>query len=243
MKQLGLIGYPLGHSFSENFFSEKFKREGIIDHAYALYPIVQIEQLTALLDNSPDLVGLNVTIPYKEKVVAYLNHMSPVVKVIGACNCIKIVNGVLTGYNTDVIGFSKSLRPKLEHHHQRALVFGTGGSAKAVHFVLKELDIPFLKVSRTPAEDMIPYEAIDASILQEYRLLVNTTPLGMHPNIETAPEIPYEFIGPQHYLFDLVYNPHRTRFLQEGISRGAVVENGSDMLKIQAEASWDIWSN
>lgn len=243
MKQLGLIGYPLGHSFSEKFFAEKFKREGIIDHAYALYPIVQIEQLTALLDNSPDLVGLNVTIPYKEKVVAYLNHMSPVVKEIGACNCIKIVNGVLTGYNTDVIGFSKSLRPKLEHHHHRALVFGTGGSAKAVHFVLKELDIPFLKVSRTPAEDMIPYEAIDASILQEYRLLVNTTPLGMHPNIETAPEIPYEFIGPQHYLFDLVYNPHRTRFLQEGISRGAVVESGSDMLKIQAEASWDIWSN
>lgn len=243
MKQLGLIGYPLGHSFSEKFFSEKFKREGIIDHAYALYPIVQIEQLTALLDNSPGLIGLNVTIPYKEKVVAYLNHMSPVVKEIGACNCIKIVNGVLTGYNTDVIGFSKSLRPKLEHHHHRALVFGTGGSAKAVHFVLKELDIPFLKVSRTPAEDMIPYEAIDASILQEYRLLVNTTPLGMHPNIETAPEIPYEFIGPQHYLFDLVYNPHRTRFLQEGISRGAVVENGSDMLKIQAEASWDIWSN
>lgn len=242
MRKFGLIGYPLGHSFSKKYFSEKFDREGITGHSYELYPLEHIEQIENLLELTPDLVGLNVTIPYKEKVVAYLDKMSPVVKEIGACNCIRIENAVLTGHNTDVVGFSKSLIPKLQRHHQRALVFGTGGSAKSVHYVLKEMKIPFLQVSRRPGVGMIGYKEIDRQVIQEHTLLINTTPMGMYPDVETAPEIPYEFIGLNHFLFDLVYNPHRTRFLQEGASRGAVVENGADMLVIQAEASWDIWN-
>ncbi len=242
MRQFGLIGYPLGHSFSKKYFSEKFEREKISGNAYALYPLEQIDQIEALLESTPGLAGLNVTIPYKEKVLAYLDEMSPVVSEIGACNCIKIDQGLLIGHNTDVIGFSRSLLPKLNAHHQRALVFGSGGSAKAVLYVLKELKIPFVQVSRTPGEGMISYTDVDRQVLETHTLLINTTPLGMHPDLESAPAIPYDCIGPNHYLFDLVYNPHRTRFLQEGALRGAAVENGADMLVIQAEASWDIWN-
>jgi shikimate dehydrogenase len=243
MKQLGLIGYPLGHSFSGKYFSEKFEREGIEDYSYGLYPLVDMTEIEDLLKNTPGLVGLNVTIPYKEKVIAYLDNMSPVVREIGACNCIRIENGILTGHNTDVIGFSKSLLPQLQSHHQRALVFGTGGSSKAVHYALKELNIPYVQVSRRPGEGMMSYQEIDRDVILSHTLLINTTPLGMYPDIDRAPEIPYEFIGPNHYLFDLVYNPHRTKFLQEGSLRGAIVENGADMLVIQAEASWDIWNS
>lgn len=243
MRQFGLIGYPLGHSFSKKYFSEKFEREGIKDHSYELYPLEQIGQIEDLLESTPGLAGLNVTIPYKEKVLPYLNDMSSVVREIGACNCIRIDKGILTGHNTDVIGFSKSLLPKLNPYHQRALVFGSGGSAKAVHYTLKELKIPFIQVSRTPGEGMISYGEIDKQVMEEHTLLINTTPLGMHPDIDSAPAIPYECIGPNHYLFDLVYNPHRTRFLKEGAARGASVENGAEMLVIQAEASWDIWNS
>jgi shikimate dehydrogenase len=168
--------------------------------------------------------------------------MSPVVEEIGACNCIHIQEGRLMGHNTDVIGFSRSLLPKLKPHHRQALILGTGGSSKAVAYTLKELGIPFLQVSRTPADGMIAYEEIDQRMLESHTLLINTTPVGMFPDIAKAPAIPYEFIGADHYLFDLVYNPERTRFLQEGALRGAAVENGSDMLVIQAEASWEIWN-
>lgn len=242
MRTFGLIGYPLGHSFSKKYFSDKFEREGIIGNVYELYPIEQIDQLENLLVSNQNLAGLNVTIPYKEQVIQYLDSMSPVVEEIGACNCIHIRNGRLMGHNTDVVGFSKSLLPKLKPHHNKALLLGTGGSSKAVAYTLKELGIPFLQVSRTPIEGMIGYEEIDQSMLEDHTLLINTTPVGMYPNIDKAPAIPYEFIGADHYLFDLVYNPERTRFLQEGASRGATVENGSDMLVIQAEASWEIWN-
>lgn len=183
------------------------------------------------------------TIPYKEQVIAYLDSMSPVVQDIGACNCIRIEDGQLIGHNTDVIGFSRSLLPKLKPHHKQALIFGTGGSAKAVAYTLKEMNIPFLQVSRTPSKGMIAYEDIDQSILDVHTLLINTSPVGMYPDVTKAPAIPYAFIGTDHYLFDLVYNPARTRFLQEGALRGAAVENGSDMLVIQAEASWEIWNS
>ena len=189
------------------------------------------------------MAGLNVTIPYKEQVIAYLDSMSPVVEEIGACNCIHIQDGRLMGHNTDVIGFSRSLLPKLKPHHKKALILGTGGSSKAVAYTLKELNIPFLQVSRNPSEGMIGYEEINQSMLEAYTLLINTTPVGMYPDIEKAPAIPYQFIGADHYLFDLVYNPERTRFLKEGALRGATVENGSDMLVIQAEASWEIWNS
>jgi len=243
MRTFGLIGYPLGHSFSKKYFTDKFEREGITGNAYELYPLEQIGQLEDLLVANPDIAGLNVTIPYKEQVIAYLDNMSPVVEEIGACNCIRIEEGRLMGHNTDVIGFSRSLLPKLKPHHKQALILGTGGSAKAVAYALKELRIPFLQVSRTPIEGMIGYEEIGQSILETHTLLINTTPVGMYPHIENCPAIPYDFIGADHYLFDLVYNPSTTRFLQEGALRGAAIENGSDMLVIQAEASWEIWNS
>jgi len=233
----------LGHSFSKKYFTDKFEREGITGNAYELYPLEQIGQLEDLLVANPDIAGLNVTIPYKEQVIAYLDNMSPVVEEIGACNCIRIEEGRLMGHNTDVIGFSRSLLPKLKPHHKQALILGTGGSAKAVAYALKELRIPFLQVSRTPIEGMIGYEEIGQSILETHTLLINTTPVGMYPHIENCPAIPYDFIGADHYLFDLVYNPSTTRFLQEGALRGAAIENGSDMLVIQAEASWEIWNS
>ena len=242
MRAFGLIGYPLGHSFSKKYFADKFEREGITGNAYELFPLEQIDQLEDLLASNPDLAGLNVTIPYKEQVIPYLDSMSPVVEEIGACNCIHIQEGRLMGHNTDVIGFSRSLLPKLKPHHRQALILGTGGSSKAVAYTLKELGIPFLQVSRIPADGMIAYEEIDQRMLESHTLLINTTPVGMFPDIAKAPAIPYEFIGADHYLFDLVYNPERTRFLQEGALRGAAVENGSDMLVIQAEASWEIWN-
>ena len=243
MRAFGLIGFPLGHSFSKKYFGDKFEREGIAGNAYELFPLEQIDQLEDLLASNPDLVGLNVTIPYKEQVIPYLDSMSPVVEEIGACNCIHIQEGRLMGHNTDVIGFSRSLLPKLKPHHKQALILGTGGSSKAVAYTLKELNIPFLQVSRNPSEGIIGYEEIDQSMLETHTLLINTTPVGMYPDIEKAPAIPYQFIGADHYLFDLVYNPERTRFLQEGALRGATVENGSDMLVIQAEASWEIWNS
>ena len=243
MRAFGLIGYPLGHSFSKKYFTDKFAREGITENVYELYPLEQIGQIEELLNSNPNLAGLNVTIPYKEQVIAYLDSLSPVVEEIGACNCIHIQDGRLMGHNTDVIGFSRSLLPKLKPHHKRALILGTGGSSKAVAYTLKELNIPFLQVSRNPSEGMIGYEEMDQSMLEAHTLLINTTPVGMYPDIEKAPAIPYQFIGAGHYLFDLVYNPERTRFLQEGVLRGATVENGSDMLVIQAEASWEIWNS
>ena len=243
MRAFGLIGYPLGHSFSKKYFADKFEREGITGNVYELYPLEQIGQIGDLLNSNPNLAGLNVTIPYKEQVIAYLDTMSPVVEEIGACNCIHIQDGRLMGHNTDVIGFSRSLLPKLKPHHKKALILGTGGSSKAVAYTLKELNIPFLQVSRNPSEGMIGYEEMDQSMLEAHTLLINTTPVGMYPDIEKAPAIPYQFIGADHYLFDLVYNPERTRFLQEGAMRGATVENGSDMLVIQAEASWEIWNS
>ena len=242
MRAFGLIGYPLGHSFSKKYFADKFEREGITGNAYELFPLAQMDQLEDLLASNPDLVGLNVTIPYKEQVIPYLDSMSPVVEEIGACNCIHIQDGRLMGHNTDVIGFSRSLLPKLKPHHKQALILGTGGSSKAVAYTLKELGIPFLQVSRTPVDGMIAYEEIDQRMLESHTLLINTTPVGMFPDIMKAPAIPYELIGTDYYLFDLVYNPERTRFLQEGALRGAAVENGSDMLVIQAEASWEIWN-
>ena len=243
MRAFGLIGYPLGHSFSKKYFTDKFEREGITGNAYELFPLEQIDRLEDLLASNPDLAGLNVTIPYKEQVIPFLDSMSPVVEEIGACNCIHIQDGRLIGHNTDVIGFSRSLLPKLKPHHSQALILGTGGSSKAVAYALKELGIPFLQVSRTPSYGMIAYEEIDQSMLDSHTLLIKTTHVGMFPDITKAPAIPYEFVGAAHYLFDLVYNPERTRFLQEGALRGAAVENGSDMLVIQAEASWDIWNS
>jgi shikimate dehydrogenase len=242
MTKYGLIGYPLSHSFSKKYFTEKFERESIQDHEYDLFPIDKIAQLPLLLQTETDLKGLNVTIPYKEQVIPFLDDLTQVVKEIQACNCIRILNGKLIGYNTDVIGFEKTLERKLSNHHQRALVLGTGGAAKAVHYVLSKKGIEYLEVSRTKVDGSITYQEIGEQVISSHTLIINTTPLGMYPNIEEAPNLPYHLLSDQHYLYDLVYNPTKTKFLLEGESRGAVIENGADMLIIQAEASWDIWN-
>jgi len=243
MRTLGLIGYPLSHSFSKKYFTDKFEREGIKGYEYSLFPIETIEGLKPLLDATPELEGLNVTIPYKEQVIPFLDECSPIVAEIGACNCIRIQDGRLVGYNTDVIGFAKTLEPKLAPHHQHALVLGTGGAAKAVHYVLKQKGIGFLEVSRTSREGVVTYDNLDRSVMGKHTLIINTTPLGMYPKTEEAPPIPYGLIDSRHYLYDLVYNPSKTRFLALGEEKGATIENGADMLVIQAEASWDIWNS
>lgn len=242
MTKYGLIGYPLSHSFSKKYFTEKFKRESIQDHAYELFPIEKIDHLSALLTTEKSLKGLNVTIPYKEQVIPFLDEQSDVVKAIQACNCICIRDGRLIGHNTDVIGFEKTLERHLLDSHKRALVLGTGGAAKAVHYVLRNKNIEYLEVSRTKGEGNITYNELDEAIMASHTLIVNTTPLGMYPNVDEAPSIPYHLLNEQYYLYDLVYNPAKTKFLAEGECRGALIENGADMLVIQAEASWDIWN-
>lgn len=242
MDQYGLIGYPLSHSFSKKFFTEKFSREKI-EAAYELYPLTSISELTSVL-KTPFLKGLNITIPYKKQVMDYLHQASPEVSAMGACNCIKITEGKLIGYNTDVIGFERTLLKQLEPHHNKALILGTGGAAEAVKFVLKKLGIDFLMVSRNEVdrENYLTYSEINNDILSTYKLIVNTTPLGMYPNVDSCPDIPYNKLTPQHYLYDLIYNPAKTTFLQKGEEKGAVIENGEQMLVIQAEESWKIWN-
>jgi shikimate dehydrogenase len=243
MRKFGLIGYPLGHSFSGKYFREKFRRDAIED---CLYSNIEISSLAALpgILKDPELKGLNITIPYKESVIPFLQKKDPVVEETGACNCIRIDQGKLTGYNTDVIGFEESLSARLTVMDQRALILGTGGSSKAVAWVLKKKGIKFLFVSRkkTGAANQISYDYLNRELMDMHTLIINTTPLGMTPHTGESPPLPYEWIGPQHFLFDLVYNPEKTLFLAKGEASGARTKNGADMLVIQAEASWAIWN-
>ena len=243
MRRYGLIGYPLTHSFSQKFFTEKFEREGIAGCSYATFSLAAISGLPGILAD-PELCGLNVTIPYKEQVIPFLHHRSPIVEEIGACNCIRIEEGQLTGYNTDVVGFEQSLARQLTHHHRHALVLGTGGASKAVEYVLRKRGIGYRLVTRRPGPGTsdLSYEQVDAGMLGETPLIINTTPLGMHPHTEECPPLPYEALTPRHYLFDLIYNPARTVFLRKGEAAGAAVENGYEMLILQAEESWRIWN-
>lgn len=245
MRKFGLIGYPLGHSFSQSFFATKFLKDGITDASYTNFPIEDITGITSLLKEIPDLKGLNVTIPYKEKVLPYLDEYNTVVKDTGACNCIKINNGKLSGYNTDVTGFQRSLESKRYSHHQKALILGEGGAAKAVAYVLHKLSIDFLYVVRKGElnSSKIYYEQLTPSVIRDHLLIINSTPLGMYPNTEQFPPIDYTALTNQHYLFDLIYNPEMTRFLEYGKQKGAITQNGLDMLIIQAEESWKIWNN
>ncbi|MEP6746370.1 MAG: shikimate dehydrogenase [Bacteroidota bacterium] len=243
MRQFGLIGYPLSHSFSKKYFTEKFEKEGLIDCAYENYSIAAVDELTALLNKNPLLEGINVTIPYKEKVLSFLSEESAVVKEIKACNCIKIQDGRLIGYNTDVTGFELSLTPKLGTGHKRALILGTGGAAKAVGYALSKLGIQYSYVSRKATAQNLSYTDVTPGLLAIYTLIINTTPLGMYPNTKECPPIPYHALTSHHYLFDLVYNPEKTMFLQKGEKQGAVIKNGQDMLIIQAEESWKVWNS
>ncbi|TWF37406.1 shikimate dehydrogenase [Chitinophaga polysaccharea] len=242
MKMYGLIGYPLSHSFSKGFFKEKFEKENITGCQYENYPIPGITEFITLLEAHPQLQGLNVTIPYKEVVIPFLDELSDAAARIGAVNCIHFNGGKKTGYNTDVIGFTKSLQPLLRPHHTRALVLGTGGAAKAIMYALEQLGITYTVVSRRPENGAIAYEALDQATMEAHTLMVNTTPLGMYPKVDTFPEIPYQYLSSRHLLYDLVYNPAETAFLQKGAAQGATIKNGHEMLILQAEASWEIWN-
>lgn len=250
MRQFGLIGYPLSHSFSQKFFTEKFLKENIVNAQYDNFPIVTIESFDALWKEHPSLEGLNVTIPYKKEVIAFLQHSSPVVQAIKACNCIRKFNNELYGYNTDVIGFEKSLLPFLKAHHTHALILGTGGASAAVQWVLQKLNIQYQVVSRrgntleenSEMKASLSYDQLSASVIESHTLIINTSPLGMFPNVNEAPPIAYDAITAQHHLYDLVYNPIETLFMKNGLAKGATVQNGLDMLHIQAEESWAIWN-
>ncbi len=255
-KKFGLIGYPLLHSFSKKYFTEKFEKEGISDSQYELFPIEHINNFPQLLTDNPTLCGLNVTIPYKEKIIPFLNELDETAKAVGAVNCIKIISKkqtttdnqqpFLIGYNTDVFGFKQSIKPFLESHHQRALILGTGGASKAVAYVLKEIGIDCYFVSRNKHHDsganIFLYEEINEYVINAFNLIINTTPVGMYPNINEVPEIPFEFISDKHLLYDLVYNPTETIFLKQGKEKGAICINGLSMLYLQAEKAWEIWN-
>ena len=243
MRQFGLIGFPLSHSFSKGYFANFFSSENILDAHYENFPIESIDLFSDLWENNPALKGLNVTIPYKKLVIPFLQHSSSVVQSIQACNCIKLHEGALYGYNTDVIGFEQSLLPYLQTHHQKALIFGTGGAAAAVECVLQKLGIAYQLVSRTASEGCITYASLTPDVIAAHTLLINTSPLGMFPMVEEAPNLPYEAITSKHHLYDLVYNPAVTKFLEKGAAQGATTQNGLEMLHLQADASWEIWNS
>ena len=243
MRLFGLIGHPLSHSFSKKYFTEKFVKLGLADCRYELFPLSAIDELPALLASNSELEGINVTIPYKKEVLKFLDD-SAVPAGLQACNCIRIEKGQLTGYNTDAIGFEKSIRPLLKPWHTHALVLGNGGAAEAVMYVLKKLGISFEVVSRSLHKgSTLTYDKLNKAIIEKNTVIVNTTPLGMYPKVEACPEIPYEFLSGQHLLYDLVYNPAETLFLQKGKHRGATIKNGEEMLILQAEESWTIWNS
>ncbi len=263
MQTFGLIGKKLTHSFSKRYFTEKFKKENIQNAIYELFELPTIADLPALIKNQPHLKGLNVTIPYKLEVLPFLDNIDVAAQKIGAVNVIKINdNRTLTGYNSDYYGFKESLLTFLHHSNRlpissmsekmkslKALILGTGGASKAVRVALEDLEIPYLSVSRTITKEtanannhILTYEQLDENILKSHQLVINTTPLGMYPQIEACPEIPYQFLTSEHYLYDLVYNPESTLFMQNGAGKGAKVINGLQMLYLQAEKSWEIWN-
>lgn len=243
MREFGLIGRPLCHSRSAAYFKEKFAREGLNDCSYALYELEESDGIEALLDAHPDLCGFNVTIPYKQRIIPYLDALTTEAERIGAVNCVRREGGRLVGYNTDAIGLRRSLGEFLADELPRsALVLGTGGASLAVQYVLAELGIPFTLVSRDPARGNCTYDELTGEAVAEHPLIVHATPVGTYPHCDEAPRIPYAYISPAHRLFDLVYNPPLTRFLEYGRRRGARIRNGEGMFVAQAEASWAIWN-
>jgi len=245
MDTYGLLGYPLGHSFSRKFFTEKFSNEGI-DAEYLNFEIPDASQLRDIVNRHPQLRGLNVTIPHKQAVISQLDALSPQAREIGAVNVIKVDRNTdgtprLTGYNADVIGFSQSIRPLLQPYHRKALILGTGGASKAVCYGLKQLNVEPVWVSRHAP--YLTYGEITPELLQEYTVIVNCTPLGMFPHTEECPPLPYESLTSRHLLYDLIYNPEETMFMKRGQQAGAVTKNGLEMLHLQALASWDIWQS
>jgi shikimate dehydrogenase len=241
-KQFGLVGKNIDYSFSKKYFTEKFEKENLINHSYQNFDIHSVFEITQIVKN-PNLCGLNVTIPYKEEIIPFLDKISKKAKKIGAVNTIKITKkGKLKGYNTDFFGFQKSLSSLLNEHHKKALILGTGGASKAVAFALKKLGIQYSFVSQKLRRDYLSYEKLNEAIFQEYQIIINCTPLGTFPDINSCPNIPYNLLNSNHIVFDLVYNPEETIFLQKAKQNGATTKNGMEMLVFQAEKAWEIWN-
>lgn len=245
MDKYGLIGFPLGHSFSKNYFNQKFTDEKI-DAEYVNFEIPSIENLTEILETNLNLKGLNVTIPYKQKVISYLDSLSPEARAIGAVNVIRITHKgkdtLLKGYNSDVIGFTRSIEPLLQPYHKKALILGTGGASKAINYGLKSLGLETVFVSRYERPGTIQYKSLTPEIIKEYNVIVNCTPCGMYPHADECPDIPYEAMDEKNLLYDLLYNPNETLFMKKGAAQGARVKNGLEMLLLQAFASWEFWN-
>ncbi len=244
MKKYGLIGFPLKHSFSITYFNEKFQSEGI-DAEYVNFEIPHISEIVKVVNENANLNGLNVTIPYKEQVIPYLDEVDKDAAAIGAVNVIKIVRSKnktrLIGYNTDITGFTQSIRPHLEEHHKKALILGTGGSSKAVRYGLQKLGIESTHVTRTPKPGMLTYGELTPEVMAEHTVIVNCTPVGMYPKVDDCPDIPYQLLTPNHLLYDLLYNPNTTLFMKKGEAKGAVTINGLEMLLLQGFEGWEIW--
>lgn len=245
-REYGLIGKSLKHSFSRDYFTQKFSRLGLNDHVYSNFELADIRDFPALLKSHPGLKGLNVTLPYKVQIMPYLDELSAEASETGAVNCIAIHEGRSKGYNTDVYGFAQSIKPFLDRHHERALILGTGGASRAVASVLEQIGVDYRFVSTDPrkkSEMVFLYEDLNEALIAAFKLIVNCSPLGMFPDVDTCPALPYGAITPEHLAYDLVYNPPETLFLKNAAAQGAICVNGLSMLKLQAEKSWEIWNS
>jgi shikimate dehydrogenase len=246
MKKYGLIGNPLGHSFSKTFFNQKFQAEKI-DAEYVNFEIEKVRDLKRIIKENPTLSGLNVTLPHKETVMPLLDSITENAKDIGAVNVIKFTKGLfgklkLEGHNSDIIGFKQSIEPLLDDRRRKALILGTGGSSKAIYHGLKQLRVQAVYVSRTKKKDCLTYDEITKEVIEKYTVIVNTTPVGMYPKTDACPDIPYQYLTTDHLLYDLLYNPDETLFMKKGKAQGATVKNGLEMLLLQAFVSWEIWN-
>lgn len=241
MRQFGLIGRNISYSFSKSYFADKFKNENIVDAVYNVFDLNTIDEVENVFKKE-GLVGFNVTIPYKQEIIQYLDELSPEAKEIGAVNTVLIKNGKKIGYNTDCYGFLHSIQPLLKPIHQKALVLGNGGAAKAVYYILDQLNIDYKIVSRNYIENNFTYENINEDVLNNYQIIINCSPVGTFPNVENAPLLPYNYINVNHLLYDLIYNPEVTKFLENGKNKGSIIKNGHEMLVLQAEKAWEIWN-
>ena len=239
--RFGLVGKDISYSFSRGYFTKKFSDLGLNTYSYENFDFQAIEEITDVLKNNTDIKGMNVTIPYKQEVMPFLSELDQEAEKIGAVNTIQFTENGLKGFNTDAYGFKNAMAPFLKSHHKKALILGTGGASKAVAYVLGELGISYVFVSRSAGDNKISYDQVTEDILKEHTILVNCTPLGTHPNIEERPSLPYEFLSDQHFLFDLIYNPEKSAFLTAGEAKGAQISNGLRMLELQADRSWQIW--
>ncbi len=249
MKTYGLIGYRLGYSFSKGFFTGKFEDEGLKEHEYVNFELDTIDEFPSIFEKNSQIAGLNCTIPYKQQIMAYMDEIDEEATKVGAINTVKIMRsdrGVkLKGFNTDVYGFENSLKPMLNEKHKKALILGTGGASKAIKYILEKLDIDYVSASIEEKlfEKEIRYEQIDEALLKESLIVINATPLGTFPKVDTCPDIPYDCLTDHHVLFDLVYNPEETLFMKKGKTQGASVKNGLEMLHLQAIKAWEIWNS